>query len=91
MKKILAAASSLALALSAMVAVPTPALAASVDGYTEYCRANAASFELTVGQCVSYFRSDDIAGLCRILDNLGYLQYFGWTNRGQCVSYLRTL
>ena len=91
MKKILAAASSLALALSAMVAVPMPAQAASVDGATEWCQAYAGYSGLTVGQCVSYFRSDDIAGLCRILDNFGYLPYYGFKNRGDCVSYLRTL
>lgn len=95
MKKIIAAASSLCLALSFSLAVPTAAQAAFDDGNAKdavgFCKAlNAAHPEVSVGTCVGILRANEAPAVCRLLDVLGVLDIFD-ANRGNCVSYIRHL
>jgi hypothetical protein len=90
MKKFLAAASSLGMVLSMSFAVPMPAYAAP-DGTVAFCKAVADFYPtVTVGDCVSISRSNEVPAFCKLLDEVGLLDFLG-INRGNCVSYIRHL
>ncbi|MCL4673964.1 MAG: hypothetical protein KJZ64_13770 [Sphingomonadaceae bacterium] len=44
----------------------------------------------SLGECVGSVRSNP-AKFCRELDEQGFLVFFGWKNRGDCVSSVREL
>ena len=83
-----AAASLIAAGLPA--ALPQPAQAAASDDVA-LCRALVdAEIYGSLGECVGSVRSNP-AKFCRDLDQEGFLVFFGWKNRGDCVSAVREL
>ena len=95
MKKILAAVSSLGMALSMSVAVPMPAQAASNSGSTEFCKSIIVYFPgHTLGDCISSFQSNANAAAtkyCNFIRDEGLLELFGFANFGDCVRTLKGL
>ena len=92
MKKILAAASSLAMALSMSVAVPAPAMANNgQNNLAAFCRAYADAIGISVGDCVGYFGrgKNEASVICRYWNN-NYPGFFSsiWNNVGDCVNDL---
>lgn len=72
------------------VALPQPATAAANDDVS-LCRALVdAEIYSSLGECVGSVRSNP-AKFCRDLDEQGFLIFFGWKNRGDCVSSVREL
>lgn len=71
-------------------ALPQPAQAAANDDVA-LCRALVdAEIYGSLGECVGSVRSNP-AKFCRELDQQGFLVFFGWKNRGDCVSSVREL
>lgn len=92
MKKILAAVSSLSMALAMSVAVPAPAMANNgQNNLAEFCRAYADVIGISVGDCVSYFGRgrNEASVICRYWNN-NFPVYFSfyWKNVGDCVNDL---
>lgn len=88
MKKLTGAIACTALALSFNLAMPQVA-SASANDEVGTCRilVDAEVFE-SLGECVGAFRSGP-AKFCKRLDEQGFLGFFGWKNRGDCVSSIR--
>ena len=93
MKKFIAAASSLGMALSMSVALPTPAHAA--PDVTEYCKSIIQYYPgHTLGDCISSFHSNPNAWAtktCNFWSDEGLLDDFGFKNFGDCVRTLKAL
>ncbi|MCB2086635.1 MAG: hypothetical protein KDE07_09305 [Sphingomonadaceae bacterium] len=88
MKKLIATTASLALACSINLAAPQAAFASAKDE-VQLCRVLVdAQIFSSVGECVGGMRSNP-AKLCQQLDDYNVLQFFGWKNRGDCVSSIR--
>ncbi len=89
MKQVITACAGLALAMSANLAVPQVAVAKAKDE-VELCRLLvAAEMFSSVGECVGQVRSSP-ATLCEGYDR-GFLQFLGFKNRGDCVSFFRSI
>jgi hypothetical protein len=70
--------------------IPQPAEAAANDD-VPLCRVLVdAQVYSSLGECVGSVRSNP-AKFCRDLDDQGFLVFFGWKNRGDCVSSVREL
>ena len=99
MKSILSYAAPLALAMSVNVATPTAAYAD--NGATDalsFCRyinpiliEQFPDLKLSLGRCVSFFRSSDVASLCKLFKDFEALSSVGFENQGQCVATLTKL
>lgn len=88
MKKILAYAAPLAMAMSVNVALPAAASAAGggASNTAEMCRLIAELEGMSVGTCVVYFEKLDAVGLCKLLKDWEMLEYYGYANQGQCIK-----
>lgn len=93
MKKLacLLAASAFAMSLAATPTFADPGKG-SAKTDVEFCKLVAdAGITSSVGECMGIVRSDDAPQLCKAIDLSGLLDAFGFKNRGDCVSFLRTL
>lgn len=88
MKKFLAYAAPLAMALSVNVAMPTAAVAAAggASATAELCREIAEAEGVSVGSCVVYLQRLDAVGFCKLLKDVNALESFGYANQGQCIK-----
>ena len=88
MKKILSYAAPLAMAMTISVGLPAPAQADNngAKDTVAFCKAIAGGTDFSVGECVSYFRTEDPVQTCKLLKAFGILDALG-VNFGQCVSY----
>lgn len=84
-KTLIAAAASLWMAASFTATAP-----AAGNDHVELCRplVDAEIFG-SLGECVSIARTAPVV-ICKDLEESGLLDLFGWGNRGQCVSDLRS-
>jgi hypothetical protein len=98
-KSILSYVAPAALAMSINVGLPAPAQAAAPgNSVHEFCTAINVILEeqfpelvITFGRCVSFFNSNDEAGMCKLLKDFDALGELGFATQGECVSYLRSL
>lgn len=89
MKKLTAIAASAALAMSASLAMPQQANARAKDE-VDLCRSlvDAQLFD-SIGDCVGLLRSAP-ADICKDYDT-GFLVFFKFKNRGDCMSFFRSI
>lgn len=91
MNKIIAAVSSLGMALSMSVAIPAPAMAAGQNGLANFCQEYGDDFGFdSVGHCVSAIGrgQNDSSATCKyIKTNAPGLFDLLWRNHGACVVY----
>ena len=89
MKKITTFAVTAALAMAGAVTAPQAVQAQAKDN-VDTCRTLvAAQVFPSLGECVSLFRSG-YAKACENYDT-GFLAFFGFKNRGECVKFFRSL
>ena len=92
MKKIIAAVSSLGMALSFSLAIPAPAMANNgAKNIVDYCKAVTAGSEYSTGDCVSYFRNNDVVQFCKFIGLVIGYPNATWNNQGDCISDIRPL
>lgn len=92
MKKLLAYAAPLALAVSGMAVVPTAVQAApgGSSAAAQACNSGLAErIGISVGTCVNLFRDSDAQSICKLLKDLDLLDVVGARNQGQCIQILR--
>ncbi|BDW81995.1 hypothetical protein MACH24_14330 [Erythrobacter sp. Dej080120_24] len=92
MKKLLAYAAPLALAVSGMAVVPTAAQAApgGNSAVAQACNSGLAEqLGVSVGTCVNIFKDVDAHSICKVLKDLDLLDLVGARNQGQCIKNLR--
>jgi predicted nicotinamide N-methyase len=87
MKKVLtlAAPAALVVALAAGLGSPAQANNGAKDN-VDWCKANASSYGLSIGECVSKLETKDPVMFCKDLADFGGLEAFGYTSFGDCVS-----
>ena len=92
MKKVATVFASIALIAGASIAAPTAASAAGAKPLVDACKsATEAGFFDSVGACVGRFRSQ-APRTCKALQDIpGAYDFFGFRNRGDCVSFIREL
>ena len=93
MKKIinLVAAAAIAASLSMPTVSADPGKGSATDAVA-FCKdLTDAGVTSSVGECMGILRSDDAPQICKNLDFAGLLEAFGFKNRGQCVSFARSV
>ena len=86
MSKTLALAAPAALVVVLAASLGTPAQAN--NGAKEdvaWCHANASSFGLSFGECVSLLETKEPVSFCKDLADFGRLDAFGYASYGDCV------
>jgi hypothetical protein len=92
MKKLMAYAAPLALAVSGMAVAPTAAQAApgGNSAVAQACNSGLAEqLGVSVGTCVNIFKDVDAQSICKVLKDLDLLDLVGARNQGQCIKNLR--
>jgi len=91
MKKVIAGATSLALALSINLALPTAAAANNgAKDTVDFCKAfiDGTTLDLERGGCISFYRTDDPVSICKAWKDYGVLELLGFNNQGDCIKAL---
>lgn len=92
MKKMIAFAAPVALALSGMAVAPATALAApgGKSAAARACNSGLAeAIGVNVGTCIALFADGDAHAVCKALKDLDLLDVVGARNQGQCIRILR--
>ena len=91
MKRLLAYAAPVAMALAGMAAVPTAAVAApgGKSAAAQACNSGLAdAIGVNVGTCIALFADGDAQAVCKALKDLDLLDIVGARNQGQCMRIL---
>lgn len=90
MQKTILSVVALSMATAVPMATPTAASANGAATVAALCQEFAETFGASVGECVSASRTR-AQGFCKYAEeNLpGFYAYYGFRNRGDCVSWIR--
>ena len=99
MKTLLSYVAPAALAMSVNFGLAVPAQAANPNNSVhEFCTAINIILEeqfpdliITFGRCASFFASNDVASMCKLLKDFELLEAVGFATQGECVASLRSL